>query len=62
MSQSPSKPAEVNVEEAKLQLEEVAKPFQQEQRQRQRKSDFIEKCLRCIDKNDFFQLDELLKK
>jgi hypothetical protein len=49
------------VENAKNQLEEIVKPFQQEQNQRQKKSDFIKKCIQCIEKNDFFQLDELLK-
>ena len=50
-----------SVEEAKNQLEELVKPFQQEQNQRQKKSDFVKKCIQCIEKNDFFQLDELLK-
>jgi hypothetical protein len=48
------------VEEAKNQLETLVRPFQQEQNRRQKKSDFIKKCIQCIDKNDFFQLDELL--
>lgn len=52
---------ETNIEEAKTQLAEIVKPFQQEQNQRQKKSDFIKKCIQCIEKNDFFQLDELLK-
>lgn len=50
-----------SVADAKNQLEMVVKPFQQEQNRRQKKSDFIKKCIQCIDKNDFFQLDELLK-
>lgn len=45
----------------KDQLQEVIKPYQQEQNRRQKKSDFLKKCVRCIEKNDFFQLDELLK-
>ena len=48
-------------EEFKSQLKEIVKPFQQEQKRQQKKSDFIEKCIQCIEKNDFFQLDDLLK-
>ncbi len=44
-----------------LQLQEIIKPYQQEQNRRQKKSDFLAKCVRCIEKNDFFQLDELLR-
>lgn len=50
-----------SIEDAKNQLEEIVKPFQQEQNQRQKKSDFVKKCVQCIEKNDFFQIDELLK-
>lgn len=50
-----------NVEDAKHHLGEIVKPFQQELNRRQKSSDFIKKCIQCIDKNDFFQLDELLK-
>jgi hypothetical protein len=50
-----------SVEDVKNQLEEIVKPFQQEQTRRQKKSDFIKKCIQCVEKNDFFQLDELLK-
>lgn len=45
----------------KEQLQEVIKPYQQEQNRRQKKIDFLAKCVRCIEKNDFFQLDELLR-
>jgi hypothetical protein len=45
----------------KDQLQEIIKPYQQEQNRRQKKCDFLEKCVRCIEKNDFFQLDELLR-
>ncbi len=50
-----------NVEDAKHHLGEIVKPFQQELNRRQKSSDFIKKCIQCIEKNDFFQLDELLK-
>lgn len=57
MEQSESK----EVECFKDQLQEIIKPYQQEQNRRQKKSDFLVKCVRCIEKNDFFQLDELLR-
>ncbi len=50
-----------HVEEAKQHLGEIVKPFQQELNRRQKSSDFIKKCIQSIEKNDFFQLDELLK-
>ncbi len=52
---------EKEVEHFKDQLQEIIKPYQQEQNRRQKKSDFLKKCVRCIEKNDFFQLDELLR-
>ena len=51
----------ISVDDAKNQLHEIVKPFQQEQNRRQKKSDFVKKCIQCIEKNDFFHLDELLK-
>lgn len=50
-----------SLEDVKNQLGEIVKPFQQEQTRRQKKSDFVKKCMQCIEKNDFFQLDELLQ-
>ncbi len=43
------------------QLQEIMKPYKQEQNQRQKRIDFLAKCVQCIEKNDFFQLDELLR-
>lgn len=51
----------VNIEDAKYHLGEIVKPFQQDLNRRQKRLDFIKKCIQCIEKNDFFQLDELLK-
>lgn len=51
----------IGIEDAKNQLEGIIRPFQQEQNLRQKKSDCVKKCIQCIEKNDFFQLDELLK-
>lgn len=50
-----------NLEDVKNQLEEILKPFQQEQARRQKKSEFVKKCIQSIEKGDFFELDELLK-
>ena len=52
---------EQEVADFKEQLQEIIKPYQQEQNRRQKKSDFLAKCVRCIEKNDFFQLEELLR-
>jgi len=49
------------IEVAKDQLQEILKPYQQELNRRQKKSDFLVKCVRCIKSNNFFQLDELLR-
>lgn len=49
------------LEIAKSQLQEIVKPFQQEQSRRQKKSDFLKKCIQSVEKGDFFQIDELLK-
>ena len=52
---------EVDIEEAQNQLKEIVKPFQQELSRQQKRLDLIKKCIQCTEKNDFFQLDELLK-
>ncbi len=49
------------VESFKDQLQEIIKPYQQEQNRRQKKSDFLKKCVSSIEKNEFFELEELLK-
>ncbi|MCK5680131.1 hypothetical protein KAI46_04895 [bacterium] len=41
-------------------LKEILKPFQQELKQGQRLADFIKKCIRSAERDDFLQLDELL--
>lgn len=48
------------IDEVNSQLETVLKPYQQEQNRRQKKIDFVKKCIQSVNKNDFFQLDELL--
>lgn len=49
------------LETYKVQLQELIKPYQLEQNRREKKSEFLKKCVRSIEKNDFFQLEELLK-
>ncbi len=61
MKQSESQLESNEVECFKDKLQEIIKPYQQEQNRRQKKSDFLAKCIKCIEKNDFFQLDELLR-
>lgn len=51
----------MTIEEAQSRLEDIVKPFQQELNQREKKSDFIKKCIHSLSRSDFFQLDTLLK-
>ncbi len=39
----------------------VVGPYQQQQNRRQRMVNLVKQCIRCAARNDFFQLDELLK-
>ncbi len=41
-------------------LNEVLRPFQQEVNRGQRMADFIKHCVRCVGRDDFLQLDEML--
>ena len=43
------------------QLAEVLKPYQQRLSRRQRLADLVQQCIHCAGRNDFFQLDELLR-
>lgn len=49
------------LEEVQEGLAEVLKPYQQRLNKRQRMADFVQQCIRCAERNDFIQLDELLK-
>ena len=42
-------------------LNEIIKPYQVEVNRRQRMTNFVKTCMRCASRNDFLQLDELLK-
>ena len=52
---------ETGIKQEKTELEELLKPFQQEQNRRQKKIEFFKKCVQSLDKNDFFSLDSLLQ-
>lgn len=47
--------------EAQDTLTEVLKPYQQELTRRERMAEFIKRCIQFAGRNDFLQLDELLK-
>lgn len=49
------------LEEVQEGLADLLKPYQQRLNKRQRMADFVRQCIRCAERNDFFQLDELLK-
>lgn len=51
----------MSLEGIKVQLQEMLKPFFQEQNYRQKQLDLLKNCMRSVEKNDFFQLDELLR-
>jgi hypothetical protein len=42
-------------------LTEALKPYQRQLAQRQRMAEFLTACIRCADRDDFIQLDELLQ-
>ncbi len=41
-------------------LNEIVRPFQKELNRGQRLADFLKQCIRCVGRDDFLQLDELL--
>lgn len=61
MEQLELQPELTGIDSLKEQLQEVIKPYVQEQNRRQKKADFLTKCMRAVEKNDFFQLDDLLR-
>ena len=52
---------EAFLEEVQEGLGEVLKPYQQRLNKRQRMADFVQQCIRCAGRDDFVQLDELLR-
>ena len=53
--------SEALIEEVTGGLSEVLKPYQQEVNRQQRLADLVRQCVRSAVRDDFFQLDELLK-
>ncbi len=41
-------------------LKEITSPYQKELNRGQRLADFLKQCIRCVSRDDFLQLDELL--
>lgn len=48
------------LQEKQEQLNEIVRPFQKELNRGQRLADFLKKCIRCVGRDDFLRLDELL--
>ncbi len=53
--------SEAFIEEVTGGLSEVLKPYQKEVKRQQRMADFVRTCIRSAGRDDFFQVDELLK-
>jgi hypothetical protein len=49
------------LEDAQEDLKQIVQPFQRDLNQKQKKADLIKQCIRCAERDDFLQLDELLK-
>ncbi len=51
---------DVYLQEKQEQLKTILSPYQKELNQGQKLADFLKKCIRFVDRDDFLQLDELL--
>ncbi len=49
------------LETAQEELKQIVQPFQRDLNQKQKKADLINQCIRCAGRDDFLQMDELLK-
>lgn len=49
------------LETAQGKLKQIVQPYQRDLNQKQKKADLINQCIRCAGRDDFLQLDELLK-
>lgn len=49
------------LQNAEEELKGILRPFQQELNRGQRLADFLKQCIRCARRDDFLQLDELLR-
>jgi hypothetical protein len=52
---------ETFLQDSQERLKQIIQPYQKELNRQQRMADFVKLCIRCIDRDDFLQLDELLK-
>ncbi len=51
---------ELFLQNTQEELTGILRPFQQGLNQGQRMADFVKQCIRCVDRDDFLQLEELL--
>ena len=51
---------ELFLQESQQELKEILGPFQREVNYQQRLADFMKQCVRCVGRDDFLQLEELL--
>ena len=49
------------LETAQGELKQIVQPYQRDLNQKQKRADLITQCIRCAGRDDFLQLDELLK-
>ncbi|MDM8525907.1 hypothetical protein QUF80_21245 [Desulfococcaceae bacterium HSG8] len=52
---------ETFLQDTKEALTQILRPYQQDLNKKQRMADFLKQCVRCTERNDFLQLDEMLK-
>jgi hypothetical protein len=52
---------ETFLQDSQESLKQILQPYQKQLSQKQRMSDFVKQCIRCVERDDFLQLDELLK-
>jgi len=51
---------ETFLHDTQQQLKDILRPFQRELNHKQRLADFIKQCVRCVGRDDFLRLEELL--
>lgn len=51
---------ETFLHDTQQQLKDILRPFQRELNHKQRLADFIKQCIRCVGRDDFLRLEELL--
>jgi hypothetical protein len=51
---------ETFLHDIRQQLNDILRPFQREVNRKQRLADFIKQCVRCVGRDDFLKLEELL--